>query len=81
MEYRPEVIAAVIKRLRKERKKSQEVMSGFAAMARPHLSMIERGERIPDLYTVWRMADALDMRPSELVALIEEEMEKEENQG
>ncbi len=28
------------------------------------------------MYTIWRIADALDMRPSELVVLIEEEMEK-----
>ncbi|ARE60589.1 hypothetical protein I5Q82_14070 [Acutalibacter muris] len=46
-------------------------------MERAHLSMVERSGRIPTLYTIWRIADALDMRPSELVALIEEEMEKD----
>lgn len=46
-------------------------------MERSHLGMVETGGRIPNLYTIWRISDALDMRPSELVALIEEEMEKE----
>lgn len=76
MEYRPEAIATVIRRLRKKRRKTQEVLSGLAGMERPHLGMVETGGRIPNLYTIWRIADALDMRPSELVALIEEEMEK-----
>lgn len=78
MEFRAEAMATVLRRLRKEHKLSQEVLSGLSGMARPHLSMIERGERIPTLYTIWRIADALDMRPSELVALIEEEMERME---
>jgi transcriptional regulator with XRE-family HTH domain len=76
MEYRPEAIAAVIRRLRKQRKISQNVLSGLAGMERSHLGMVETGGRVPNLYTIWRIADALDMRPSELVALIEEEMEK-----
>ena len=76
MEYRPEAIAAVIRRLRKQRKISQNVLSGLAGMERSHLGMVETGGRVPNLYTIWRIADALDMRPRELVALIEEEMEK-----
>ena len=76
LEYRPEAIAAVIRRLRKQRKISQNVLSGLAGMERSHLGMVETGGRVPNLYTIWRIADALDMRPSELVALIEEEMEK-----
>ena len=76
MEYRPEAIAAVIRRLRKQRKISQNVLSGLAGMERSHLGIVDTGGRVPNLYTIWRIADALDMRPSELVALIEEEMEK-----
>lgn len=80
MEYRPEAITTVIRRLRKNRKLSQEVISGLAGMERSHWGMVETGGRIPNLYTIWRIADALDLRPSELVAMIEEEMEGEENQ-
>ncbi len=52
MEYKPEAIAEVIRRLRKQRKKSQEVLSGLAGMERAHLSMVERSGRIPTLYTI-----------------------------
>ena len=69
-------MAIVIRRMRKKRNLSQEVLSGLAGMERSHLGMVETGGRIPNMYTIWRIADALDMRPSELVVLIEEEMEK-----
>ena len=39
------------------------------------MSAIERGERKPTLETLWRIALALDMRPSELVEKIEQEIE------
>lgn len=81
MEFREEAVAMVVRRLRKKHKLSQEVLSGLAGMAREHLSMVETSGRIPNLYTIWRLADALDMRPSELVALIEEEMEKLEDKN
>lgn len=77
MEFNEKAVAIVVRRLRKKRGLSQEVLSGLAGMERSHLGMVETGGRIPNLYTIWRISDALDMRPSELVALIEEEMEKE----
>ncbi len=76
MEFKNKAVAVVVQRLRTERRQSQEVLSGLAAMARSHLSMVETGDMLPTLPTVWRLAEAFDMRPSELVALIEEEMEK-----
>ena len=54
---------------------TQEVLSGLADIGRTHLSAIERGERKPTLETLWRIALALDMRPSELVEKIEQEIE------
>ena len=66
-------IGSVIHRLRIQRGMTQEVLSGFAGIARTHLSMIENGSKLPNLDTLWRIALALDMRPSELVAAIEEE--------
>lgn len=78
MEFNEKAIAIVIRRLRKKRKKSQEVISELAGMGRSHWGMVETGGRIPNLYTIWHIADVFDMRPSELIALIEEEMEKME---
>lgn len=81
MKFQNKAVASVICRLRRERGQSQEVLSGLAAMARSHLGMIETGDMLPTLPTVWRLAEAFDMAPSELVALFEEEMEKEDQKG
>lgn len=76
MQFDKIAIGQTIRILRKEKEVSQEVLSGLADIGRTHLSAIERGERKPTLETLWRIALALDMRPSELVEKIEQEIEK-----
>ena len=71
MQFDETAVAATLRRLRQERGLSQEVLSGLAGMARTHLTMMENGEMQPSLRTLWRIAAALDMKPSELVAQIE----------
>lgn len=68
-------VGAAIRRLRKERGLSQEVLSGLAGIARTHLTMIESGAKQANFETLWRIAGALNMRPSELVAQIEAQVE------
>lgn len=63
----------VIYRLRKERKLSQELLSGLAGMARSHLAMIEKGTKQPNFETIWRLANALNILPHRLVEEIEKE--------
>ena len=70
-------VGTVIRRLRREKRLSQEVLSGLAGIARTHLTMIESGTKQPNFETLWRIAQALDMRPSELVRCIEEEAQSE----
>ena len=69
-------VGTVIQREREKRRMSQELASGLAGIGRTHWSAIERGERKPTLETFFRISDALQMRPSVLLALIEEENEK-----
>ena len=73
VEFRREAIGIVIRRLRKERKLSQEVLSGLAGIARSHLAMIETDMKMPNFETIWAIANALAISPHELVRLIEEE--------
>ena len=73
MQFDNQAVGRVIRRCRIQKGMSQEVLSGFAAIARSHLSMIESGSKQPNFETIWRIADALDMKPSELVAEIEKE--------
>ena len=69
------VVGRVIQQVREEQKKSQEVISGLAGIGRTHLSAIERGERKPTLETFWKISEALNMKPSVLLARIEKEAE------
>ena len=71
------VVGRVIQRYRENQNKSQELLSGFAGIGRTHLSAIERGERKPTLETFFRIADALEIRPSVLLAAIEQEIQNE----
>lgn len=73
IEFKREAISRVIRRIRKERKLSQEVVSGFAGIARSHLAMIETGAKQPNFETIWNLANAFEMEPHELVKLIEED--------
>ncbi|MDE6107148.1 MAG: helix-turn-helix domain-containing protein [Oscillospiraceae bacterium] len=70
------LVGKAISKARQSKGVTQEVLSGLADIGRTHLSAIERGERKPTLETLWRIAFALDMHPSELVTKIEEEIEK-----
>ena len=70
------VVGKVIQRFREQKKQSQELVSGFAGIGRTHLSAIERGERKPTLDTFFKIADALGVKPSIIIAAIEEELEK-----
>ena len=69
------VVGTVIQRIREEHRQSQELVSGLAGIGRSHLSAIERGERKPTMEPFFRIAYALEMRPSELMRAIEEAME------
>lgn len=65
-------VGSTIKELRIKKKLSQEVLSGFAGIGRSHLAMIETGAKNANFETIWKIALALDLRPFELVKLIEE---------
>ena len=70
------IVGQVIQRFREQKKQSQELVSGFAGIGRTHLSAIERGERKPTLETLFKIADALGVKPSVIIAAIEEEMQR-----
>ena len=75
MQFDNFAVGKAIRDLRKEKGISQDVLSGFAGIARTHLTMIANGTKQANFETLWKIALALDIRPSELVARIEEEIE------
>ncbi len=73
MSFDYDALRRVIRRLRKKRKLSQEVLSGLADLPRTHLSMIETGYKEPNLDTLSKIAQAFNMPLSHLIQLAEEE--------
>jgi transcriptional regulator with XRE-family HTH domain len=71
----PVLVGSVIRGLREKKGKTQEVVSGLAGLDRTHYSKIERGLRSPTLDTLFRIAQALDMKPHELLLEIEKALE------
>ena len=67
----PKIVGEAISYFRKEKKLSQEVLSGLSDIGRTHLSAIERGERKPTLETLFRISSALDVKMSDIVKEIE----------
>ena len=71
MQFDNAVIGNVIRFKRIQKGMTQEVLSGFAGIARTHLTMIENGTKHANFETICRIASALDLKPSELVAEFE----------
>lgn len=74
MLYSSKITGQVIGLLRTQRGMSQEVLSGLAGIARSHLAMIENGRKNANVGTLWRIAQALDIRLSELIRMVEERL-------
>lgn len=56
-----------IRNLRKKKGYSQESFADHANIHRTYMGGIERGERNPTLTTIYRLAEALEVEPSELL--------------
>lgn len=69
------IVGKTIQKIREKKHMSQELVSGFAGIGRTHLSAIERGERKPTLETFFKIADALGIKASVLMAEIEKEIQ------
>ena len=74
MPFDNRAVGRTVRRLRSKRSLTQDVLSGFAGIARTHLTMIENGDKQANFEALWKIANRLDMRPSELAALIEAEI-------
>ena len=68
------LVGKVIADFRKRKNISQEVLSGLADIGRTHLSAIERGERKPTLETLYRISTALEVRMSDIIIAIEDNL-------
>jgi len=58
----------VISELRRKAGVSQEALAGMAGIHRTYISQLERGIKSPTLVVLTRIADALNTRPSRILA-------------
>ena len=68
------VFGKVLRTLREGKKLSQEKLAEYCDLDRTYISMLERGLRQPTISTIFKIADALDISPSELVRKVELEI-------
>jgi transcriptional regulator with XRE-family HTH domain len=65
---------AVVRARRLELGISQEALSSMASVERSHMGKIERGEHLPNLVLILRLAQALEIRPGRLIDATEDLM-------
>lgn len=66
-----EAFGKVLKDLRLARGLSQEALAHEAEIQRNFVSLIERGHNQPTIGTLWKLAEALDVSPSEMITEVE----------
>jgi transcriptional regulator with XRE-family HTH domain len=67
----PERFGANLLRARKRSGLSQEALAVRASLHRTEIGLLERGERLPRIDTVVKLAGALSISPSELIVGID----------
>lgn len=68
---RPKAFGAALKALREERGLSQESAALACGIDRSYFGKLERAEKVPTLTTLWKISDALDTTPADLLARTE----------
>lgn len=69
MEDLPNILAANIRRLRRERGITQEELAHISGIDRSYVGQIERAEHKASVVTLGRLARALKVLPGDLLAL------------
>jgi len=69
----PELTGQLIQKFRIKKGLTQETLSGLAGLNRSHYNMVEHGQRLPTLDTLFKIAYALDIPPHVIVEAIEKE--------
>ena len=65
-----------LRSLRTKRKWSQTDLALRAAVDRNYVSMIELGKSSPSLGMIYRLCDALDIRPSDILKDVDKRMKR-----
>ena len=64
----------VLRELRKQKKFSQEELAFESGLDRSFISLLETGRQQPSLITIFQLAKALGVSPSQLISSVEEKL-------
>lgn len=67
--------ADVLKELRAERGISQEALSHAGGGDRTYVSRLENAQNSPTMRALWRIAEVLEIAPSEILRRVEERLD------
>ena len=69
---RLDAFGPVLRKHRLEKKLTQDQLSEMVGVASPYISMLESGHKYPNLEMVFKLADALGLRPGAMLDAMEE---------
>ncbi|NWL80424.1 transcriptional regulator [Pseudomonas taiwanensis] len=69
-----QAFGAAVRALRKEQGIAQESLANLASIERSHMGKVERGEHMPTLAIIFKIAGALDCSTAALMAATENQL-------
>lgn len=72
-----EVFGPVLRNLRHSKEMTQDELSERLGVASPYVSMLESSKKYPNLEMLFKIADALGVKPSSLVTAMEERISRQ----
>ena len=66
-----ELFGQVLQHLRKDKGLSQEELGFESGYHRTYISLLERGKKSPSLKTIFQLANALNVEPSDLMERVQ----------
>ena len=81
MPYNSKALGLIISTERVRKGMTQEQLSGLAEISRSHLAALESGQKSPKVDTLWRIAEALSVKPSRMFTMLEKTLEKRNDHG
>ena len=64
-------LGQILRQLRQERGLSQEELALESGYHRTYISQLERGQKNPSLRTIFQLAEALEIEPSEIIERVQ----------
>ena len=76
MKKKSDALGPVLRQMRQERGLTQERLSEVLGVAAPYVSMLESGHKYPNLEMLFKISEALGIRPGAMLDAMEERLRK-----